>query len=352
MRRLLAIVLVLLLAGCTRPEPRPAILPEPEPESEPEPAQTIVFAALPTARLLVSLDVVDRWVRPEDTVLANATARASSFEWYLAERNPLARVPDAGPFALARGGALTLDVRRAGRHVFALDASDARLNVSIVPGALPLRLDARLVDEGEGARFAPDELVGGPGSVIALSNDALPLATVRRVEQMMPLPESGRTIHLRMPDHVRELGDYDLVVVARDGAGAVGEASARIVYDNRKPEANQTFGPWQGTFRAPALPGRSEPVRHAWWNARTLTSLDVTFTATSGLPAPAAVRVTLVDASGASIASADAGGFHVASLASGDHAIVVELLEGALVSYEVQARGVWDLTPPRSFFPE
>jgi hypothetical protein len=257
MRRLGAIMLILLLAGCNgAPEPTPSLTPSPPPGPSPTPTPS---AGATVPRLDVALKVVDRWVRPEDRVEANATARATLYEWYLAPRNPLWRVPDAGPFFIASESARDLNVREVGRHGFALEEGAAHLGVSIIPDALPLRLEASLLDEGDSVLFAPDELVGGPGSVLTLTNHLTVPARILPIERMIPLAENTSSISFLKPDHVEELGDYDLVVVARDGAGAVGETRARIVYDNRKPDPSHTFGPFTGRFQAPPLPTAPDP---------------------------------------------------------------------------------------------
>lgn len=345
--------MVLLLAGCTC-APNDLLSEAATSQPTPAPLQDAraikPFAAPPAPVLDVSLEVVERWVRPGDAVVAQASAKAAVFEWYLAPRNPLFEIRDPGPFALADGATHSLDVRREGRHVFGLDGTSARLSVSILEGALPLRLDARLVDEGSGARFAPDELVGGPGSRVSLVNDLESLATLRRADEMIPLRGVGETISFQLKDTVDELGDYDLVVVARDGAGAVGAASARLVYDNRKPDAEHEFGPFRGRFQLPPLPTQANIARHDWTNDHTLRSLNVTLSRAAAGPAPAALRLSLEGPGGTVITTSEDPGFTAEGLPNGTYAFVVEQLGGAFVEYRIEAHGIWDLQPPASFF--
>lgn len=347
MRGWRALLVLLLLAGCTRAPEAERAAEGAETAAAPTRADLPVVVPRPVADLAVGLALHDTWIRPEDTVHANATG-ARSFEWYLATRNPLAAPPDPGPFTIAPGGSLTLGAREIGRHSFALADGSARLNASILPDAIALRFDVRLVEEDGALRFAPEEVVGGAGSVLRVSNDAGTIAVLDRTDAMLPLATSGASLAFRMPEGI-ELGDYDVVAVARDGSGAVGVATARLVYDNRKPDAQQEFGPFTGSFQLPG-PAAGDPMRHAWTSAHPLRSLTLSLAVASESPAPASVRATLFGPGDAELGAIDASEWTLQDLPAGEYRIVVEPGEGALVRYEIDVRGEWILVPPASFF--
>lgn len=342
-----ALVLVVLLAGCTLPpeavEERGSVVPM---STSAPTIATLVAPSVPDLALEVTL--ADPWIRPGETVVANATGSGSSFEWYLATRNPLARVPDAGPFVVAADERATLAVREPGRHSFAVEGSEARVNVSIVQRAVGLRLEAILVEEDGILRFAPEELVGGAGSTLRVANHAGVAATLTRADAMLPLEGSDPSIAFVMPEGI-ELGDYDVFAVARDGTGAVGVGSARLVYDNRKPDVAKEFGPFTGNFRLPPVP-EPQTERHSWTSAHPLRSLEIGLSSSSDAPIAAGVRATLLGADGQVLAAIEDEHVRLTDLPKGDYALVVEQVDGALVQYRAEVRGEWTLIPPPSFF--
>lgn len=340
-------VLVLLLAvlssGCT--------LPPEAPESPPPAATTSLPPAPPyqpdplPARLAetpLAAQVEPRWVRPGEVLTATADG-AGTVDWFLANRNPIPARP-AAPLAFrptARApaaGALT----EPGLHVFS--AEEAAFEVLVVPGAAAADLRVVLVRTAEGWDARPQAVRGAPGArlvVEALDGDAV---QVRRVG-LHPHLGSGAATTFHLPEGY-ELGDHEVVAISW-ASGAWGRNATRIVHDVHKPETAWSVGPFRGAFPAS---GASAPARHAWDALHDARGVNVTFSATSRLPAPTSLRLSLLDATGEEVASGGPPGFALPSLPRGSYAFVVTAEEGALLEYEVAASGEWLLEPPASFF--
>ena len=363
LRLLRSLVVVLMLAGCVNlatpedeggPTRGPPEVPTQARGATPAPA---TFAS--SRPIAVEIVAMDAWVRPGEPI--NATARApaaSSFAWFLANRNPLVPGAEASttfgqkeaPRKLAPTEVTTLPASRALRHVYGLDSGAAWLNVTLQPSIPPSSVLVRLAREEATTRFWPDDLVLGVGSQVEVRNDLDALVTLQMVDVMLPLT-GGSSISVAAP---LELGDYDLVLVAQDGAGGRGEASARLIVDKRKPDEVQTLGPYRGSVQRPALglPGDERATHEVAlpYDAREGT---LRWNATSEAPLPAALRVRLLDPEGADVfepQTGTEGEAGLAGLAKGSYRLVVESTSGVAVSYQAEARVRLALVPPASFF--
>lgn len=358
--RVALLVVVLLLAGCTSQE-KPAAPSGASPEPEGRPSATP--EGPPAKRSLeVSLSVAQRWVKPQETVDAQAQTRAGvSVAWYLAPRNPV--VPGQEDEAIqyvprtlgvVELGGTSMEARMdvAGRYSFAASARpDARFNVT-VSGSLTQggTREVRFVEDAFGARFSPAELEVGPGVSVYVRNAARASVEPVRVDQMARVAPDGLVASFAAPTL---LGDYDLVALARDGADGWGEAAARLIVDARRPDENATFGPFEGRLDASAPAGLGgAPHEHEFASRFALRDLNVTFSTKSDAPLPASIVVRLL-VNGTKVGegpASDAGNFQVASLPPGRAVVQVEIEQGVGVAYSVLVRGTNVLVPPASFF--
>lgn len=364
--RVTLVLVILLLPGCTSPasdaptQPSPGSqrgAPEvPTWERDETPTTPEYVASHPLA---VSASAAERWVRPGEPVVANASAvGAATFAWFLASRNP--EVPGnpssttfgakVAPLKIAPNETIELVMPRALRHVLAVDGGGSgRLNVSAVEG--PTLAGVPIVLRGTPAEpvFFPDDIKVPVGGRVFVKSELSSLVTLRGVDVMAPMG-AGPSVTFAATN---ELGDYDLVVVAEDGAGGRGNASIRLIVDKRKPEANQTLGPWTGTIQRPALglPGDA-PAVHEFaldFPARTAT---LTFNATSSAPVEPKLRVRVIDAHDSDVASGEGASGEIAlgGLPAGTYRVLIDTTGGVSVSYAAEARVDLLLIPPESFF--
>jgi hypothetical protein len=309
----------------------------------------------------VTLDVRDRWVRPNDTVVATAHAPPQArIAWLLAVRNPVASPnwphapgdPVAVPAGAERAATKLTD---AGRYVLGLAGGAAPLlNVSVDP-RLPAQLDAVVdaVDTPEGLRFVPDEATAGRNGLLVVRNHAAREVVLAERDWMGLLPAEGAQARFTMPKGI-DLGDYELRVVATDASGAVGEARARLLFDLRKPDENATVGPFNGTLRAAAPPPvGAAPAEHPFTARHPIRELSVAFNASSGIPGPATVVVQVLGPEGKVLDTSEpsaSGSLVLRDLPAGAYSLRVSPAQGAYVSYNVEARVRLLLVPPESFF--
>lgn len=382
-RRSLLLVALLLSAGCVGLQQEPADgtgeAPTRNAVSRERMGDDPTAAPLPQEprALAVNLTVVDRWVRPQDEVAASVTsAGASTFEWFLVSRNPVvAAAPSSGGHAHGADGSHTgsaaassvdtgdvapgdssvpVSLGGVGRVVLASRAGGPPAVGIVLNRSLPTSVvDVFAVANGSSVRFIPSEVTAGVGSQLVLHNRAGSSARLQQVEIQSPLGVSGQSVRFSMPSGL-ELGEYDVIVVARSSNDAAGAASERLIYDRRKPDANQTFGPWRGEFRASGLPPDVvPPAEHGFESKFAFQELTIGFEASSEAPAGAKVVVRLFDASGDEIwtsAASGADGVTLRGLPAGAYVVRVEPAEGVMVSYELKASGVLLLVPPASFF--
>ncbi|HEX2021263.1 MAG TPA: hypothetical protein VHH36_01005, partial [Candidatus Thermoplasmatota archaeon] len=252
----------------------------------------------PAARtdLPVSIRVADRWVKPSDEIVANATAPEGAIvSWFLAPRNPVApgveridHVPET--LRVVAAGSASVDARMAqpGRYSYeARGLPGVRFNVTVV-ASLPRGGSGEVlfVEDAHGARFAPAETVVGPGAGVYVRNLAAREVEPVRVDQMLRVAPDGPGASFAPP---RLLGDYDVVAVARDAGSGWGLAGVRVVVDSRKPDPTAAIGPWTGVFAT--LPQAEEPDRRAFEARFEVASLRLAFNASSDAPGEPAVRV-------------------------------------------------------------
>lgn len=356
MRRALLLLAALLAAGCVLPEQAPPAPREDAPvqaETAAAPPPPLEFEAPPppSRALAVRVDVEDRWLKPEDAASAHASAdEPAAFAWFVARRNPLPGKPFGPepmlPVRVPPGGASDLVAFPAvGRY--AMDAGGARVNVSVLP-SLPAGEPRRVyvVPTANGLRAAPDEVEVGEGSGIVLVSRA-PMGVTLREREWMRLVSEGE--NASFPGAVfPELGDWDLVLVARAVDDAHGVATARLIVDSRKPDEAMALGPFRGGFTLP----QDAPEEHVFSARHAMREVQLNFTTQPKLSIPVAVEVTLVDDDGREVARATGanGTLLARDLPPGDYRLVARLTEGALSAYTVEGVARLLLEPPDSFF--
>lgn len=346
-RRLLApfLVLMLALAGCSRPAeddaPSPTATSASAERAPPRPAFELFTPARLAERPLPA-SVEPRWVRPDERMNATAPGEPTA-DWFVASRNPIRT--DLPPPLEARaqpGSSVTLALPAAGRHLFRV--GDAAFAASIVPGAPRATILVVATGGPDGWTVSPQAARGGPGSRVVVDDRGSADLLVQRADVETYLA-TGERVSFTMPQAL-EMGDYDVVATAVDEE-RVALHAMRVIYDRRKPDAAWEAGPFSGSFRAAA---NAEPARHDWEAKHDARNVSVSFSLSSSFPAPASARVDLVDAGGVSVAGGTAPGFEVARVPKGAYAFVVTAEEGLLLEYELAAAGEWILVPPATFF--
>ena len=360
MRRVLLILLALLAAGCVAPA-GPV-----EPASVARGAAPVAAPAAPAAFASSSRDVAlaveDAWVRPEDTVRATAEARdASTWSWLLASRNPVrgghahatggadpASFPSVRVPARETSGAFAFD--RAGRFTVGVEDAPAWFNVTVRPDVPAESRSIVRVEavRSDGVRFVPADATVGKGSSVVFVNARDAPSTLVVADAMDWLSGEGPDVAFSFPGAL-ELGDYDLVVVVEDGAGARGVASHRLVYDNRKPDPEAEFGPYEGTLtRADDAASRGFASRHP------LVDGTLSWRVVSDAPLAVAARVELLDAGGTVVVAGEGaeGAVDAPRLEAGEYALRVTLAEGALARFETKLVATRELVAPESFFSD
>ena len=367
MRLVWGLALVVLLAGCTGPEASEPPGPTPAPAWDPPEVPTVPFredrepaSFAPSRPLEVRAQAVERWVRPGEEVRAGATAPgAVAFSWFLASRNPT--VPGTepsttfgqrqAPVLLAPNETFEVPTDRTLRHVLAVDESSPhRLNVTISREVQAGDALVRIVPAPGGDRFLPDDILVPLGARVQVQNELPAPVTLQGVDVTAPVGSPGPRVSFPAPS---ELGDYDLVVVASDGDTARGSASIRLIIDKRKPDANQTHGPWTGTIQRPTLglPGEEERS-HAFALEHAAREAILTFNASSSAPADVVLRIRVLTAAGEEVAQASGktGEVALGRLEKGEHEVLVATTSGVNVDYAIEVRVSLDLVPPASFF--
>ncbi|MFA5860114.1 MAG: hypothetical protein WDA16_00320 [Candidatus Thermoplasmatota archaeon] len=361
MRVIALLVLALTLVGCTRPEDVPtqatstptiSTLPSPAPIVETLPAQPIRKVPL-----VVLVNVSDRWLRPNDTILASAQApEGAAVSWYLAPRNPYVAGEDNVDLVprslgvVSRGSAsIGAMMPSPGWYSYELkDAPAVRFNVTVSSsGSGEVPSEVRLVRDEFGLRFAPSELVVGPSVPVSVRSFVDVTAEVQRADQMVRTSASGQNASIPPPTLV---GDYDVVALVRDAADGWGEGSVRIIVDPRKPDANVTFGPYTGTFTAPinATSTTSDSVYRVRFDFEVL---HLNWTTSTDGAIPASVRVIILDANGTLVTKAEGARGDLEVRGAPRSGIVrVEAVSGIQVSYKVTGEGRMVLEPPATLF--
>lgn len=363
--RIPVLLAAIRLAGCTVPgEDRGPLSSQGERDAPEVPTrpwdETPTSAEYLASRLLnVNASAFERWVRPGDSVIVNASAlEASAFLWFLASRNPdvPGNPPSAtfgrreAPMKIAPGETVEIVASHALRHVFGLEGGGSgRLNVTGIAGPTLAGVTVRITGTQADPVFFPDDIKVPVGGRVLVQSDLPSLVTLRGLDVMSPL---GSGASLSFPA-TNELGDYDVVVVAEDRNGGRGSDSIRLIVDKRKPEANQTMGPWSGTLQRPTLglPGES-PNAHEFELDHPARSAIITYNSTSSAPVDAELRVRVLDAQGAEVAAMEggAGELDLGGLPAGKYRLLVDSTGGVSVSYAAEVRVELLLLPPDSFF--
>lgn len=363
--RVALLVAAILLAGCTSPGPTGERSTPSQPRESPE-VPTQAWDETPTRPeyvgsrpLVVNASAADRWVRPGEAVLVSASvAGAASFSWFLASRNP--EVPGnppsttlgrkEPPVAIAPGETVEIVADRALRHVLGLGGGGSgRLNVTAVDDSTFSGIAVRIRGTEGDPVFFPDDVKVTIGGRVLIQSELASVVTLRGLDVMAPL---GKGASLSFPA-TSELGDYDVVVVAEDELGGRGGASVRLIVDKRKPDANQTLGPWTGTLQRPALglPGESPNV-HEFKLDHPARSAVLAFNSSTSAPAEATLRVRLLDMDDREIATTAAteGELDLGGLPAGEYRLAVDSTSGVSVTYAAEIRVELMLLPPDSFF--
>lgn len=363
--RLPLLLVAILLAGCTMPgEDRgPSAsqggrdAPEVPTRSWDETPTSPEYVA--SRPLNVNASAFERWVRPGESVIVNASAsEASAFFWFLASRNPdvPGNPPSAtfgrreAPVKIAPGETVEIVATRALRHVLGVEGgAPGTLNVTGIDGPTLGGVTVRITGSETDPVFFPDDIKVPVGGRVLIQSDLASLVTLRGLDVMAPL---GSGASLSFPA-TNELGDYDVVVVAEDRDGGRGSASVRLIVDKRKPDANQTLGPWTGTIQRPSfgLPGDTPNV-HEFELDHPARSAVLTFNSSSSAPVDPELRVRVMDAQDAEVAAMNGGAGEVdlGGLPAGKYRLLVDSTSGVSVSYAAEARVELLLLPPDSFF--
>jgi hypothetical protein len=243
------------------------------------------------------------------------------------------------------GRARVLRIEEPGRYVLA--AEGARLTVNVWPDApRDAGAQAFLFEGLQGdVRFEPAEIDLARGGRLTLWNEASRALDVREAgfAAYVPLPrEGGRITPI-------DEGLYHLVLIARDDLGARGVAREPFLVDFERPSERLSAGPATGRFTAAEAGGDVEPAQSLAFGAQhPLRSLTIRFSASSPVPVPASVSVTLRH-EGVEVATASTlttGEIVLGEMPAGSYRVVVAPEHGAAVSFEVSASGVYVLPTP------
>lgn len=363
------VALASVLAGCTAPQPERE--PQGEPDAEGTPLAPLAlarpaYAARATLPLSLLVDVP--WLKPfrEVTPAIDAPADAR-VAWFIEHEEVDARAsvvdgevfvlksttPDhhntQGPRSRADvldfapdGCARTLRVQIPGRYV--LEAEGARLAINAWPDApKDGPTQAFFVDADGAARFEPAEIDVPVGGRVLLWNQASASADVL---------EAGFAAHLPIPERGGALtpideGLYHVVALAVDGRGARGVARAGFLVDFERPSEVVSIGPIRGDYVYPEA-GAERVVRGTFTAHYPMKTLDLWFNATSALPAPASVEVTLFH-EGETVATASSltsRSIALVGAPAGTWAVEVRGEHGAFVGFELEGQGLYRLPVP------
>lgn len=333
------------------------------------------------------------WARPGESVTLTATsAKATTYAWYLQLRPAAAAPPSSGGHSghRAQSDDITLIATMMGPghgsspeptppkpqpnlNTGNIDPGQAKpltfkeeglyqlhchphpwmkVNVTVKQGASAAEQTITIVDGRAQSeyRYAPEDIVVGPGAKVNFVNKGAQMHTATQEAYLEAIPGDGKSVTFTP----KNTGDYDVVVIARDGSTGVGTAKARLLVDATKPDEKQPVGPYNGEFQAAAprpadLPEpapAAESAEHSFTSPYPIKSLKFTFTATSDTPAPPTVGVSLQKEDGTEIANAEpapSGEVSAADLPAGTYKIVVTAGQGALIAYEAIGEVILDL---------
>lgn len=351
--RLLCVVLLALLAGCTGLDVAPAPERAPAFASEATAARALpVFADEAPRRLPATLALSEQWLRPTQNLTANLSAPgASHVAWFVAIDGMTPRLHMVGDrphvfvdFSagaphlpatgdLAPGGApVGLAFAIEGRHLLqSRHHPDARLVVNVAQDG-GATAQAFLTDVG-GHRFVPDEVTVRPGGRVWVRNQAASVGDATGKEFLLRLPGAGPSLEMNAVDE----GLYTLVAAVRAPDGTRGEARARFVVDFERPSDRLEVGPV--TYRFDVVPATDDTVRVPFHADLPIRHGHVRTRVHSPLPGDASVHVEL-RRGGQIIAAWDATeGMEqdVGALPAGDYALYVSPREGTLVEFQLDA---------------
>lgn len=361
---------LLLLAGCTAPAPAREGLSTPEPASyvveESAPFAFLRPEPVETAALDVSVALSERWLKPFRTLEVSATAPPDTrVAWFLEldEVEPRVTIVDGEIFLLKSttpdhhdldgprvpvslsdaapdGRARALRLQTPGRYH--LDADGASLVVNVWPEAPEGPSQAFFVEVPGSHRFEPAEIDVAPGTRVLLWNQAARSFDLREIGFAAFVPLAGREGNVTPVDE----GLYRMVALGVEprsrGIDRVG-----FLVDFERPSDRLYAGPFSGEF-ALAEAGVEPARRIALRAEHTLESLVVRYEVRSLVPAPASVRVAMLDEHGtlAHSSSLTADEIALAELPPGKYYVEVSPEHGARVGYVLEAEGRYRLPTP------
>lgn len=375
MRLAAALLLALLLTGCTALDAPPRTASPVASARDAAAAEApdltafaLASSTVPLAPIPVEISLSERWLKPFGAVEARAIAPAGARVAWFVEREdvePAATVVDGEVYVLksttpdhhdadgprmriavadlpADGRARTLRLPEAGRYQF--EADGARLVVNVWPGAPSGAGQAFVSADDTALRFDPPELDVTPGARVLLWNHAGRALSFRETTfaAFVPLaPEGGRLTPI-------DEGLYVLSALGLGADGARGLARLAFLVDFERPSDALAAGPYAGRFLA-AEGGAEGPARIGLRAELPLQWLAVRFRATSMVPIPSSVEVSLLDEGERALASASSlttSEIRWGELPAGNYTLSVLGEHGAFVSYEIAAEGRYSLPMP------
>lgn len=375
----MALVLALLLAGCSVPEPdadaadagdaalaRASVMDA----SRDEPVFLAPSFSAPPPVLAVSASLAPQWLKPFGSFEAVSTLPAGArVAWFVEHEEVEARAtvvdgevyvlkattPDhhltekrsradlAGFAADGRARAMRFDAP--GRYTLA--AGDARLVVNVWPDApLDGPAQAFLLDASPAARFDPPEVDLASGARLLLWNYA------SGDDATLDLLESGYAAYVPLAAHGGRVtpideGLYRLTLLARDGEGAKGIARVPFLVDFERPSERVSLGPYTGRFTVGE--GLTDEHHRATLEAKhPLRALYVRVNASSMVPAPASVALELTRDGEpvAATSTVTSGELALEDLPAGRYEVRLRPEHGVGVAYELFAEGRYVLPTP------
>ena len=325
------------------------------------------------------------WVKPGEAVTLTAqSAKATKFEWYLQQRAtpaPTAAPAAGGGHHLALGEASPalaamgpgheeaapppkpqpkfdtgniepgakskiLLVKEEGLYRFHCHPHPwMKFNLTVKAGAPTTDQTVTILDgksQGE-YRYAPEELVVGPGTKVQFANKGQQMHTATQEAYLEIIPGEGKSVTYKPAAS----GDYDVVLLARDEASGLGEARVRLLVDAAKPDEQQPIGPFTGEFQkgVPNLP-EQESKTFDFTSPYNFKTLKLDITATSETPVPPSVRISLAPEGGEALLASEpgaSGSLSFENLPAGKYVLTVTAEQGVLISYEVAGEALLDV---------
>ena len=380
MRRTLALLGALLLAGCVVPWATPEEAPAASrPAAPPEAEPAVVAAAAPgpaVPALPASLSFSGLWLWPvQDQAATLEAPGATRVAWFVGIDgiHPDVRFVRGRPYVTAApgkaadhpvhvgplepGGAAALRLHEAGRHVFALapatgpgEAAASALAPAPAPVAVtvlpegPERASVFLVEEEGRPRLVPDRVQLRSGGRLTFVHEAREPLSLHRAAFQPWIGMGGATLDLTPVDE----GLYTLVAEVADDAGRRGEAQGRFLVDYDRPPQRHDLGPARGSFLGPPAPEQPEAL--GFVAELPILALRLWGNATSRLGEDdAAVRVTLAR-DGAPLArltlTPQGGHLALADLPPGRYEVLIEPAGGNLLAYDLEGRVEYLLPVP------